>query len=62
MKQSADLKPKKTVRDLKLEMIEMLKTKYGSSPFIDQLQREVDSSEESDSKKLLAMLHDRPMK
>ena len=50
MKQSADLKPKKTVRDLKLEMIEMLKTKYGSSPFIDQLQREV--SEDSQPKEI----------
>ena len=61
MTESTNSKPK-TVRDLKIEMIAHLKKKYGSDPFIDQLQREVDSAQEPDSKKLVAMLQNRPMK
>lgn len=39
-----------TLRELKLRQIKMLKAKYGSSPFIDQLQREV--NEDSQPKEI----------
>lgn len=62
MNESKNSKPKRTVRDKKLRAIEILKAEFGSSPLIDQLQREVESSDEPDSKNLMVLLNNRPIK